>query len=132
MNLKKLCITIIMSTILFTTTTVFAENLNTELTTNKEEIQASKEEEIVLNLEIKDFQEIESGLYAYKGQIQYDKNVFYELETNSFETKNMWTNFKYNKQNNEFVLIKKAGTTNAEEVLQIKLKEIMQKQEIQV
>ena len=34
----------------------------------------------------------------------------------------MWTNFKYNKENNEFVLIKKAGTNNPEEFLQIKLK----------
>lgn len=122
MNLKKLSIAIIATAILFGTTTVFAENLNTELTTNKKEIEASKEEEITLNLEMKDFQEIEDGLYAYKGQIQYDKNVFYELETNSFETKNMWTNFKYNKQNDEFVLIKKSGTTNPEEFLQIKLK----------
>lgn len=123
MKLKKLCITmIIMSTILFSTTTVFAESLNTGLTTNKTEIQANKEEEIILNLEMKEFQEIKEGLYAYKGQIEYDKNVFYELETNSFETKNMWTNLKYNKENNEFVLIKKAGTTNPEEFLQIKLK----------
>ena len=122
MNLKKLSIVIITTVILFSTTTVFAENLNTELTTNKKEIQASKEEEVILNLEMKDFQEIEDGLYAYKGQIQYDKNVFYEIETNSFETKNMWTNFKYNKQNDEFVLIKKSGTTNPEEFLQIKLK----------
>lgn len=98
MKLKKLCITmIIMSTILFSTTTVFAESLNTKLTTNKTEIQAIKEEEIILNIELKDFQEIEDGLYAYKGQIQYDKTVFYDLEANSFETKNMWTNFKYNK-----------------------------------
>lgn len=123
MKLKKLCITmIIMSTILFSTTTVFAESLNTKLTANKTEIQAIKEEEIILNLELKDFQEIEDGLYAYKGQIQYDKNVFYELETKSFETKNMWTNFEYNNENNEFVLIKKAGTINPEEFLQIKLK----------
>ena len=123
MKLKKLCITmIIMSTILFSTTTVFAESLNTKLTANKTEIQAIKEEEIILNLEMKDFQEIEDGLYAYKGQIQYDKNVFYELETKSFETKNMWTNFEYNNENNEFVLIKKAGTINPEEFLQIKLK----------
>lgn len=123
MKLKKLCITmIIMSTILFSTTTVFAESLNTKLTTSKTEIQAIKEEEIILNLELKDFQEIEDGLYAYKGQIQYDKTVFYDLEANSFETKNMWTNLKYNEENNEFVLIKKAGTTNPEEFLQIKLK----------
>ena len=41
MNLKKLSIVIITTVILFSTTTVFAENLNTELTTNKKEIQAS-------------------------------------------------------------------------------------------
>lgn len=123
MKIKKLCmIIVILNTILFTANSVFAANVQTEITTTKEEAQAKDEEEITLSLKLKEFKEIQDGLYAYKGKIQYDKNVFYEIETTDFVTQNSWESIKYNKENNEFVVIKKSGTTNAEELLQIKLK----------
>lgn len=123
MKLKKLCIIMtILCTILFTANSVFAANVQTELTTNKNEVQAKNEEEITLTLELKEFKEIEDGLYAYKGQIQYDKNVFYEIEERNFTTQNSWESLKYNKENNEFVIIKKSGVVSEEEFLQIKLK----------
>lgn len=122
MKLKKLCITIlIMITILFTANTVFAANVQTEIGATKQEVQAKEEEGITLNLKLNNFQKIEDGLYAYKGQIQYDKNVFYELEAKNFNVKNDWTSLQYNKENNEFVVIKKSGVTEPEEFLQIDL-----------
>lgn len=123
MKLKKLCITIlIMITILFTANTTFAASVQTEMTTTKQEIQAEKEEVVTLSLKLNNFQKIEDGLYAYKGQIQYDKEVFYELDTKNFKVKNNWTSLQYNKENNEFVVIKKSGVTDPEEFLQIDLK----------
>ena len=123
MRLKKLCITIlIMITILFTANTVFAASVQTEITATKQEVQAEKEEVVTLNLKLNNFQKIEDGLYAYKGQIQYDKEVFYELDTKNFKVKNNWTSLQYNKENNEFVVIKKSGVTDPEEFLQIDLK----------
>lgn len=123
MRLKKLCITIlIMITILFTANTVFAASVQTEITTTKQEVQAEKEEVVTLNLKLNNFQKIEDGLYAYKGQIQYNKDVFYELDTKNFKVKNNWTSLQYNKENNEFVVIKKSGVTDPEEFLQIDLK----------
>ncbi len=123
MRLKKLCITIlIMITILFTANTVFAASVQTEITATKQEVQAEKEEVVTLNLKLNNFQKIEDGLYAYKGQIQYNKDVFYELESKNFKVKNNWTSLQYNKENNEFVVIKKSGVTDPEEFLQIDLK----------
>lgn len=123
MKLKKLCIIItILSTILFTANTVFAANVQTEIITNKQEVQAKDEEEITLSLKLNEFKEIKDGLYAYKGQIKYDKNVFYEIEETDFITQNYWESLKYNKKNNEFVIIKKSGVTSKEEFLQIQLK----------
>lgn len=99
MKLKKLCITmLVMITILFSTSTVWAGSVETKIITNKKEFVAKKEEEITINLKLDNFQKIENGLYAYKGQIQYDKNNFYELESKDFETKNDWTSLKYNKK----------------------------------
>ncbi len=109
MKLKKLCIIItILSTILFTANTVFAANVQTEIITNKQEVQAKDEEEITLSLKLNEFKEIKDGLYAYKGQIKYDKNVFYEIEETDFIAQNSWESLKYNKKNNEFVIIKKS------------------------
>lgn len=123
MKLKKLCIIItILSTILFTANTVFAANVQTEIITNKQEVQAKDEEEITLSLKLNEFKEIKDGLYAYKGQIKYDKNVFYEIEETDFIAQNSWESLKYNKKNNEFVIIKKSGVTSKEEFLQIQLK----------
>ena len=123
MQFKKLCIIIlIIITILFTANSVFAVEVQTEITTTKQEIQAKEEETVTLKFKLSNFQEIEDGVYAYKGQIQYDKNIFCELETKDFEVKNDWTNLKYNKQNGEFVVIKKSGVKNPEEFLQTTLK----------
>ncbi len=123
MKIKKLSIVILIITaILFGTNTVFATSVQTEVTTTKQEVQAKEEETIILSLKLNNFQKIEDGLYAYKGQIQYDKNVFYQLETKNFEVKNDWTSLQYNKENNEFVIIKKSGVIEPEEFLQIEFK----------
>ena len=122
MKLKRLFITSIVFILLLSGANVLGVSLNTELTANKYEIKAENEEEITVNLKLNEFKEIEKGIYAYKGQINYDKDVFFEIDETNFKTKNYWSNLEYNKANNEFVIIKKAGTKVAEEFLEIKLK----------
>lgn len=123
MKVKKLCIMIaILSVVLGIVTTVLATNVGTQVITTKQEVQAKDEEIITLTVKLNHLQEMEGGLYAYKGKIQYDKDVFYEVEEKDFLTKNSWTNLKYNKRNNEFVVIKKSPLTNPEDMLQINLK----------
>ena len=122
MKLKRLFITSIVFILLLSGANVLGASLNTELTANKYEIKAENEEEITVNLKLNEFKEIEKGIYAYKGQINYDKDVFFEIDETNFKTKNYWSNLEYNKANNEFVIIKKAGTKVAEEFLEIKLK----------
>lgn len=61
-------------------------------------------------------------MYTYKAELDYDKDVFEKIDASDFVTKNSWTSLQYNEKNNQFVLIKKTGTRQEEEFLQVKLK----------
>ncbi len=75
-----------------------------------------------VTLKLADFKNIEKGLYAYKAKIVYDKNIFENLNQNSFKSLNNWEKLQYNEKTGEFVAIKKSGCKAAEEVVQITLK----------
>lgn len=99
---------------------VYASSVNLDLQISKQDVYAGDEIEVTLKL--KNYQEIDEGLNAYKAQIQYDKKVFQPLTENSFTSKNKWEGLQYNPESNEFVAIKKAGSKSEEEIVTIKLK----------
>lgn len=99
---------------------VFAAEFKTETTANKKEIK--KGEQVVVTLSFKDYKDIGKGLNAYKATLQYDKNLFEEVEQSDFQTLNSWEELLYNPDNGEFVSIKKAGSMDDESVVKITLK----------
>ena len=97
-----------------------ALNIKTSLVSNNTEL---KEGDLVkISLSFHDFEDIKKGINAYKGTLEYDKNIFEELNQSNFESLNGWEELKYNLKNGEFVSFRKVGTNFSENVVQFTLK----------
>jgi len=79
-------------------------------------------EEVEITLKLDSFNDIKKGINAYKATLDYDEKIFEQVFQNSFECLNGWEDLLYNPSTKEFVSIKRAGTTKAENVAKIKLK----------
>lgn len=100
---------------------VLAESrMDAKLTANHLEIKANETVEVTLSLE--NFQEINKGINAIKGTLEYDKNIFGEIVQSDFACQNNWESLKFNPQSGEFVVIRKVGTKIGENVISITLK----------
>ena len=110
--------------VILTSNIVFATNISnvveTNLTSDTKELKSG--EELVITLKFDNYNGIVKGLNAFKATLEYDEELFEEVVQGDFLTKNNWEELKYNKENKEFVAIKKAGSTRDEEIVQIKLK----------
>ena len=105
--------------ILIATNVQASSKINANISSNTAELKAK--EEVVITLQLNEYQDIRTGINAYKATIKYDTNVFDELTESNFTTVNGWTGLQYNKDTKEFVSIKKAGSTVAENVVRITL-----------
>ncbi len=101
--------------------TVFAEtSIGASLNLNTKELKSGQELTVTLKLE--NYVEIEKGVNAYKATLDYDKNIFEEVNIKNFTNLNKWEQLEYNRKTGEFVAIKKAGSKNPENVVKITLK----------
>ena len=91
------------------------KTLNSSIEVEKTEIKQGEETSIILKIDS------DEQINAFKAKINYDSNIWEELDENSFETKKGWESLKYNKENNEFIVINKQEETN-KEILKINLK----------
>lgn len=100
---------------------VLAESrMDARLTTNQSELKANETVEITLSLE--NFQEVNKGINAIKGTLEYDENIFEEVVQSDFSCLNNWENLKFNPGTKEFVAIRKVGTKIGENIIKITLK----------
>lgn len=122
MKIKKIAITAIgiIIIILIAINVKATNNLKATLSSSKAEL--NKGEEVEITLKFEQYEQIEEGINAYKAKLEYDKEAFEEVLQENFECQNDWEQLKYNKETGEFVAIKKAGSTEPEEVAKIKLK----------
>lgn len=113
-------ITILLACISLLIFNINVEAANTTLICNikAEKTEIKQGEETVLTLEIEN---ISDNINAFQAKINYDSNVWEELEDDNFETINEWESLKYNSNNKEFNIINKQENTN-KEILKIKLK----------
>ena len=86
-------------------------NINIE----KEEIKQGQEVSISLIINT------DEKLNALQAKISYDENVWEDIDENNFTIENGWQNFKYNKNNKQFILINKNENTN-KNILKLSLK----------
>ena len=91
------------------------KSLSCSLETEKTEIKQGEETSVTLKINS------EEQINAFQAKINYDGNVWEEIDENNFETKDGWENLKYNKDGKEFNVINKQDTTN-KDILEIKLK----------
>ena len=106
--------------ILLTPSAVFGVSFSGKMEANTNEIKAGEELEIKFYLQ--DFVDIKDGINAYKATLDYDDNIFENVELEDFKSQNLWEEFLYNESTHEFVAIKKAGSKEKEEVVTLKLK----------
>ena len=78
--------------------------------------------EVYINLQINVPQDISFKINTYKAKINYNKDIFEELNANSFENLSNWENLQFNKENQEIIATKKEGIKDSEEVVKIKFK----------
>ena len=91
------------------------KTINSSIDIEKAEIKQGEETSITLKINC------DEQINAFQAKINYDDNIWEELDENSFETKEGWKSLKYNKNNKEFNIINKQDKTN-KEILKIKLK----------
>ncbi len=121
--MKKVSIGILTFLIIniITITTVIAEvRLDAQLSSSTLEIKA--EETVEITFSFNNFQEVKKGLNAFKGTLEYDKNIFEEMVQTDFACQNNWEGLKYNTQNGQFIAFRKVGTKTEENVVKFRLK----------
>ena len=91
------------------------KSLSCSIETEKTEIKQGEETSITIKINS------EEQINAFQAKINYDENLWEEIDENNFETKDGWENLKYNKNSKEFNVINKQDTTN-KDILEIKLK----------
>ncbi|MCI8394371.1 MAG: hypothetical protein HFH86_02680 [Bacilli bacterium] len=94
--------------------------IDTKLSSNIIELKEGNTVELTLAFD--NFEEIKKGVNAYKGTLEYDKNIFEEIVQSDFACQNNWEELKYNPQTNEIVAIRKVGTLVGENVVKVTLK----------
>lgn len=115
--MKKLVIIINILVIICFNSSVYANNLENqvEIDLSQKEIRPGDTVEITIKL-----LDITNVLYTYSGEIEYDKEVFQEINNESFIVANLWENLKYNNENGKFIVTSK-GSNGNEEILKVKL-----------
>lgn len=100
---------------------VIAEvRLDAKLTSATLELKAGEITEVTLSFN--NFQGVKKGLNAYKGTLEYDKNIFEEVVQSDFLCQNYWEGLEYNTQNGQFIAFRKVGTKTEENVVKFILK----------
>lgn len=91
------------------------KTLSCGMETEEAEIKQGEETSITLKVNS------EEQINVFQAKINYDENIWEEIDESNFETKEGWESLKYNKDNKEFNVINKQDKTN-KEILKIKLK----------
>lgn len=91
------------------------KSLSCSIETEKTEIKQGEETSVTIKINS------EEQINAFQAKINYDENLWEEIDENNFETKDGWESLKYNKDSKEFNVINKQDTTN-KDILEIKLK----------
>lgn len=99
---------------------VSAKSMNANVTGNLTELKS--EQELTVTLRLDQNNDLKKGINAYKATLSYDKTIFETVMPENFVSQNNWEKLEYNPDTGEFVAIKRAGTVNAEDVVQVKLK----------
>ena len=119
--MKKKIIMVIgfMILILLASNLLAAGNLTANLGNSVNELKGG--ETLTITLRFNEYQQIKNGLNAYQATLEYNKNIFEEVQQEDFQCLNDWEKLQYNQSTGELVAIKKAGSTSPEDIVSITL-----------
>ncbi|MCI8384437.1 MAG: hypothetical protein HFJ33_06240, partial [Clostridia bacterium] len=117
---KKISIIFAILILILTTTLSYATS-KVEATLTATSQKLYEKETVVFTLKVDSFQDINHGINAYKGVLEYDKTIFEEVKEANFKALSGWEGLEYNSQTCEFVVYKKAGTTLEENIVEVSL-----------
>lgn len=80
-----------------------------------------KGEQMEVSFALSGYTDIQTGINAIKGTLDYDTEVFEEIQASDFQTLNTWESLFYNPANGQFVLVSRTGSTQQELVLSLHL-----------
>ena len=75
--------------------------------------------EVILSVD--GYGDVETGINAIKGTLEIDSDVFEKPGQEDFELLDYWENIRYNPENEQFVLSRRAGSPEGGDVLRIRL-----------
>lgn len=101
--------------------TITEKSFNINLTTQTKTVNPGSEIEVVLNAS--NFAGFEtSGIIAYVANLEYDKNIFEEVQQTNFSGKGTWASPDYNSTNMAMVSLSNTEIKTDSEVFGLKLK----------
>lgn len=80
-----------------------------------------KGDQIEVFFALSGYTDIQTGVNAIKGTLNYDPEVFEEIQVSDFQTLNTWESLFYNPANGQFVLVSRMGSTQQEPVMSVQL-----------
>lgn len=75
--------------------------------------------EVILSVD--SYGDVETGINAIKGTLEIDSDVFEKPGQEDFELLDYWENIRYNPENGQFGLSRRAGSPEGGDVLRIRL-----------
>ena len=121
--MKKIIITItILSMLVFLAVGVVLASTKIDLGISSSQRELKSTEEAILKVSLENYEGIKEGINCYKATLEYDEGIFETIGESDIKCQNNWEGLQYNQQTKELVAIKKAGTKEQEEILQITLK----------
>ena len=75
--------------------------------------------EVILSVD--GYGDVETGINAIKGTLEIDSDVFEKPGQEDFELLDSWENIRYNPENGQFGLSRRAGSPEGGDVLRIRL-----------
>ncbi len=120
--MKRFAKIILVSMILILTTSVSyaSESINATLSTTSQ--QAYAKDTVIFKVKLDNLKDIKHGVNAYKATLVYDNSIFENISETDFKTLNNWEGLRYNPNTGEFVVYKRTGITEEEDVVNVSLK----------
>ena len=123
-KMKKILTSIIILAIIIASSTVVfgaEKSFNINLNTQTKTVKPGSELEVILN--VSDFTGFEtSGIIAYVANLEYDKNIFEEVQQTNFSSKGTWSSPTYNSTNMAMVSDSNTEIKTDSEIFGLKLK----------
>lgn len=117
-NFKRLVILTILVTIIFITGKVSAASVSMSLSSNSKLVEGDT---VVVTLKISNI-DAGDGIDSITGILNYDKNIFEEVNLNNFEGVNNWNILNYDVNEGKFTAIRSTKVNMQSDILKVTLR----------